>query len=76
MTEQESRKQFEKWISSPPYERQATRIPATGSWPGHYQFLDVRLAWEAWQEARRTAPLSRMSETGASGDIELTWSKP
>jgi hypothetical protein len=45
------RKRFEKWISSPPYERSILRFPNSPkvSWPGSYMDLDVDLAWQAWK---------------------------
>jgi len=45
---------FEKWISSPPYEREIDRWPqdeTKHSWPGQYKDITVEVAWDAWQEA-------------------------
>ncbi len=50
----EFRKQFEEWISSPPYEREIARWPNDSrkhAWPGQYEDIAVQLAWEAWQES-------------------------
>lgn len=50
------RDRFEKWISSPPFERDLDRYsedPDISSWPGNYKDIEVMLAWEAWQEAIR-----------------------
>ncbi len=46
-----SREEFEKWISSPPFERGITRMHEKSAWPGSYRPLDVDLAWQAWQAA-------------------------
>jgi hypothetical protein len=54
MTEHESRKQFEAWVSSPPYEYDVERYPEDASWPGSYMNLGTDLAWQAWQEARKS----------------------
>lgn len=48
------RETFERWISSPPYERLLGKVPkdeARYAWPGQYVDIEVQLAWEAWQEA-------------------------
>lgn len=57
MTSDESREQFEAWITAPPYERDVSRWsndPTKHSWPGNYEEYAVQLAWEAWQAARET----------------------
>jgi hypothetical protein len=46
-----SRPQFEKWVSSLPYERSVKRFGNHGEWPGNYQDIAVELAWCAWCEA-------------------------
>lgn len=46
------RRQFEEWITQPPYEMSVVRIPDDAekfAWPGHYRAYEVQLAWEAWQ---------------------------
>lgn len=52
MTKNESsRKRFEIWISSSPYERDVKRFPkdeSKSAWPKQYYDIDVQLAWEAW----------------------------
>ena len=47
---------FEKWISSPPYEREIERWPqdeTKHSWPGQYKDIAVEVAWDSWQEASK-----------------------
>lgn len=47
------REAFEKWISSPPYEKDIDRFPddpVKHAWPGNYKNIDVELAWNAWSE--------------------------
>jgi len=51
MTEDESRKQFEAWISGPPFEYDVERYPEDSAWPGSYMNLGTDLAWQAWQAA-------------------------
>jgi hypothetical protein len=53
MTEDESRKQFEAWISGPPFEHHVSRYRSDGFWTGVYMSAQVDLAWQAWQ-ARKT----------------------
>lgn len=45
------REQFEKWVSSPPFEKSVVRFPEWSAWPGMYQDLNVDLAWQAWKES-------------------------
>ena len=55
MNEESKRKEFEKWISSLPYERDIYRYPKDDTkyaWPGQYKDITVQVAWEAWQEAQ------------------------
>lgn len=52
-----NRSQFEQWISAPPYERDIYRWPQDENkhaWPGQYKDITVEVAWEAWQEARKS----------------------
>jgi hypothetical protein len=52
----ELRERFEKWITSPPFERRIERFPQDEklfSWPGNYREISVELAWQAWQEAAK-----------------------
>jgi hypothetical protein len=53
MTEDESRKQFEAFISGPPFEYDIERYAEDGDWPGSYMHLGTDLAWHTWQEARK-----------------------
>lgn len=46
-----SRKDFEAWISNPPYERMCDRGSPGSAWPGQYKNYETQLAWEAWQAA-------------------------
>lgn len=51
----DSRSRFEKWISSPPTEREIARFTkdeTKSAWPGQYIDINVQLAWEAWEEGR------------------------
>ena len=55
MTEKESRKQFEAWVSSSPYDESIERYPNDTTkygWPGSYKDIRVDMCWQAWQEAR------------------------
>jgi len=48
------RKEFEAWVTSPPYERDISRWPMDESkyaWPGQYGDIGVQLAFEAWCES-------------------------
>lgn len=50
----ENRQAFERFISSPPFERDIKRFPTDGDkypWPGAYRSITVELAWECWKEA-------------------------
>lgn len=48
----DSRAEFEKWISEPPYEREPRRFPSFHpEWPGSYESIDIDLAWQAWKAA-------------------------
>lgn len=56
-TEIEQRRAFEAWISQSPYERSVERWPndeRRHAWPGQYKDMEVQLAWEAWQESRKS----------------------
>jgi hypothetical protein len=56
MSDHPQRKQFESWITSPPFEKDISRFlndPIKYAWPGNYRDLEVELAWEAWQEASK-----------------------
>lgn len=49
-----NRQRFEQWITTPPYELDATRWgqdQTLYAWHGQYCHIDVQLAWEAWCEA-------------------------
>ncbi len=47
------RREFETWISSPPFRKSIAKMHSDSSWPGVYVAIDVHLAWEAWREAYR-----------------------
>jgi hypothetical protein len=52
----ELRQRFEKWITSPPFEKRIARFaddPEQAAWPGSYRQIEVELAWQAWQEAAK-----------------------
>lgn len=44
-------KDFEAWISNPPYERMCDRGSPGSAWPRQYKNYETQLAWEAWQAA-------------------------
>jgi hypothetical protein len=44
------REQFEKFISSPPYELSTRRFTAEYAWPGNYVEYAAELAWCVWEE--------------------------
>ena len=69
MTEDESRKQFEQWISSPPYEYDIERYPENGDWPGSYMHLGTDLAWQAVQAARTSEPVQYAAFWKSSGKM-------
>lgn len=71
MTEDESRKQFETWISSPPYEYDIERYPKNSDWPGSYMSLGTDLAWQAWQAARTSEPVQYVPFWRSSGKMIL-----
>lgn len=54
--EEEIRRAFEEWIMSPLYDLGLDRFPndEKQEWPGQYVDTTVQVAWEAWQEARKT----------------------
>lgn len=46
-----ARESFERWITSPPLEKDITRNSTDeekSAWPGQYRSYEVQLAWEAW----------------------------
>lgn len=50
----ENRQAFERFISSPPFEKDIERFPTDSAkypWPGAYRDITVELAWECWKEA-------------------------
>lgn len=65
------RKEFEAWISKPPFEKIVARHSENGSWPGNYRDYGVQLAWCAWQDSRLAAPITpsidAAHEMGAKG---------
>lgn len=51
-----SRKAFEQWIGSAPYEASLARYPENSeTWPGQYKSSVTQIAWEAWLTAQRQA---------------------
>ena len=53
MGDEQMRREFEAWISAPPYEMTTKKHSERESWPGQYIQYEVQLAWEAWQAAQR-----------------------
>lgn len=49
----EMREEFEKWVTSPPFEMPIERLRDDSAWPGCYKHIAVDLAWRAWQEAAK-----------------------
>jgi len=47
------RKQFEAWISSPPYEMSIKRLSDKSAWPGQYDDINVQIVFEAWMESAK-----------------------
>ena len=47
------RARFEKWITSPPFEKTIERHDKNGSWPGNYRDYGVQLAWCAWEDSAK-----------------------
>lgn len=67
MGEAELRKQFEAWISAPPFESSVARYSLderVSAWPGMYRDTAVDLAWCAWQEAVRQQSDMEVCEHG------------
>ena len=53
MDNETSRKQFEAWISAPPYEHMCDRNhDDLSAWLGQYKRYETQIAWDAWQAAR------------------------
>ena len=53
-----TRREFEQFVSSPPFERNTALWPCDSencAWPGQYRDIAVQLAWEVLQEAERRA---------------------
>jgi hypothetical protein len=51
-----TRKEFEQFLTAPPYEKNITRFPSDReqyAWAGQYADYDVQLAWEVLQEAKK-----------------------
>jgi len=47
------REEFEKWVTSPPFEMPIERLSDDSAWPGCYKHIAVDLAWRAWQETAK-----------------------
>jgi hypothetical protein len=43
-----TRRAFERWIASPPFEADVERLGPSAAWPGDYRDERVSLAWAAW----------------------------
>jgi hypothetical protein len=71
------RKLFEKWITSPPFEREIIRYDADAAWAGQYKRINVALAWEAFMEGLRMSELKRYIVCGGRdfNDWEFMQSK-
>jgi hypothetical protein len=53
-TSEDSRAEFEAWITAPPIEARIDRYPTeVCAWPGQYRNYSVQLAWEAWNASRK-----------------------
>jgi len=52
-SEESLRRQFEEWISSPPYEESVKRLADKSAWPGQYGDINVQRAFEAWMESAK-----------------------
>lgn len=48
-----SRPEFEMWVSSSPFEYNTERYPDSSAFPGTYKSIRVDLAWHAWRESRQ-----------------------
>jgi len=51
---EDTREAFEKFVSSPPFDRCVSRVPDdpdTFAWPGSYHDINVDLAWNVWKES-------------------------
>lgn len=71
------RKDFEAWITAPPYEKSTATIAGGGMWPGQYVNYEVQLAWEAFAAARREVETvtREREETKAWAQIESVHSR-
>ena len=69
MTEDESRKQFEAWVSSPPFEYDIERYPEDSAWPECYVSPAVDFAWQAVQAARTSEPVQYAAFWKTSGKM-------
>lgn len=50
-----TRRAFEAWIASPPFEAAVDRLGPASAWPGDYRDERVSLAWAAWRAGMREA---------------------
>lgn len=46
------RKEFELWISAPPFEHMCDKLSENSAWTGRYKRYETELAWESWQAGR------------------------
>lgn len=71
------RKEFEEWISKPPFEHDCRRRPMdesqlTTCWPGSYVRYETEVAWEAWQEQERRKMAQAATSPPAPAPV-TTW---
>jgi hypothetical protein len=52
MSMEQSRKQFEAWVTKSPFEKNIARQTDCGAFPGNYRDYAVELAWCAWFDAQ------------------------
>lgn len=63
-----SRAEFEEFVSSSPFEYSTDRYPDSAAFPGTYKSLRVDLAWNAWCEARKEVVSLLEANNGLNGD--------
>lgn len=69
----ENRQAFERFISSPPFEKDIKRFPtgdAKYSYPGAYCDITVELAWECWREAT-SMQIARFESQLAEAEVKI-----
>lgn len=63
-----SRAEFEEFVSSSPFEYSTDRYPDSAAFPGTYKSLRVDLAWNAWCEARKEVVSLLEANSELNGD--------